>query len=144
MACKGQELADLPVLFGCPGNDEKIFVSNAIGGSGSGRYAWRKLSDLKQCIAGSVKLPYIGVVGRGRTNPDFPNDPVTGASILQDDSLKGLGATNDGNIQMVIDSTLYATFGTDASFAYDSDLGIIDISPNVFVEGSGVFVDRNQ
>ena len=141
MACEGQELSGLPVLLGCPSNTEKILVMGAIGGQGAGGYALREWSDVKACLTGTVKLPYIGVVGRGRTNP---NDPIAGSSTLQDDSLIGLGSTNDGNIQMVIDVTLMATYGSDASFTYDPITGTVDISPNVFINESGVWVDRNQ
>jgi hypothetical protein len=141
MACQGEELSSLPVLLGCPSDTEKVLVMGAIGGMGAGGYALRNWKDLKACILGSVKLPYIGVVGRGRTSP---HDPVAGSSILQDDLLKGLGSTNDGNIQMVIDSTLMSTYGVDASFTYDPSTGTINISPNVFVNQSGVQIDRNQ
>lgn len=142
MACEGEELSSLPLLLGCPGDDEKILVINAIGGQGAGRYALRQWSAVKACIIGDVNKPYIGVVGRGQTSPT--KDPDTGASILQDDSLIGLGSTNNNDIQMVIDEALMSTFGLNANFTYDPVTGTVDISPNTFVAGSGVFIDRNQ
>lgn len=139
MACEGTELSSLPLLFGCPGTNEWILVGNAIGGSGDGRYARRKWGDIKNCITGTVRLPYIGVVDRGN-----PGDPVSDTGIFQNDSLIGLGSDNNGEIQMVIDETLYSNFGLNASFTYDPVSGTVDISPNKFTPQSGVFIDRNQ
>src|SRR6185312_5193337 len=138
MACT-QELNGLPVINGCPGSNEIFFVANAIGGQQPGGYGWRKWSDIKNCIVGTVVPPYIGVVDRGNQG-----DPISGTSMFQDNSLIGLGATNNGDIQMVIDEVLMSTFGLNASFTYDPILGEVDISPNTFQPGSGVFIDRNQ
>ena len=121
------ELNGLPTINGCPSDNEIFFVANAMGGSGLGGYGWRKWSDIKKCVISSV-TPYIGVVDRGN-----PTDPVSGTSTFQDSSLIGLGTTNNGDIQMVIDDVLMSTFGLNSSFAYDSTTGTIDISPNVFI-----------
>lgn len=53
MAC-GVELSALPLLAGCPGNNEWFLVGNATGGQGDGKYARRLYSDLKNCIASDI------------------------------------------------------------------------------------------
>lgn len=136
------EIAGLPILQGCPAGSELVMVVGATGGKGAGLYALRKWSDIRTCVLGTPVLPYIGVVGRGQVSPT--KDPVADQSILQDNSLIGLGSTNGGNIQMVIAEVLMSNYGDNASFTYDPVLGEIDISPNVFIIGNAVFVDRNQ
>lgn len=139
MACEGQELSGLPVLQGCPSDNEYVMVIGAIGGSGAGGYALRKWSAIKACFIGVVKPPLIGVVGGGGAN-----DPVTGSSTFQNASLIGLGGSNNGKIQMVIDDVLYSNFGVNASFTFNNVTGIIDISPNKWVASSGLYIDLNQ
>lgn len=136
------EIADLPVLQGCPSSTELVLVMNATGGSGAGLYALRKWGDIRTCVLGTPVLPYIGVVGRGQVSPT--KDPVAGQSILQDNSLINLGSTNNGNIQIVIAETLMSNYGENKSFNYNPVIGEIDISPNVFIMNDAVFVDRNQ
>lgn len=139
MACEGEELSGLPLLLGCPGAGEKILVVGAIGGLGAGGYALRNWSDIKSCVVGIVKEPLIGVVdGGGKT------DPLSGTSVFQSDLLVGLGSKNSGRIQIVIDNVLYSNFGLNASFTFDNTTGIINISPNVWVATSGLYIDLNQ
>lgn len=140
--CSIEISSGLPILLGCPSDTEYVMVIGATGGAGLGQYALRKWGDIKKCVLGTPVLPYIGVVDRGQVSPT--KDPVSGQSILQDNSLIGLGSTNNGNIQMVIAETLMSNYGDNASFTYDSATGTIDISPNVFITGNAVFVDRNQ
>lgn len=140
MACEGQELSGLPVLLGCPSDTELLLVVGAIGGQGAGGYALRSWANIKKCITSSVS-PFIGVVDRGN-----PNDPVSGTPIFQNDLLIGLGSSNNGNIQMVIDEILMSTFGQNKSFDFDPITGTVDMSysGNNFQPLSGVFIDRNQ
>lgn len=136
------EMAGLPLLLGCPSDNEMLLVIGATGGLGTGQYALRRWGDIKKCILGTPVLPYIGVVGRGQISPT--KDPVAGQSVLQDNSLIGLGKSNNNNIQIVVAETLLSNFGDNASFTYDPVSGTIDMSPNKFVLGNTVFVDRNQ
>lgn len=50
------ELSDLPLLAGCPGNNEWFIVGNAVGGSGHGKYARRRYADLKSCILAGLSF----------------------------------------------------------------------------------------
>lgn len=87
--------------------------------------------------------PYIGVVDRGN-----PNDPVSGQSTFQNDSLKGLGASNDDEIQINYAEQIRSSFGVNKSFNYDSLTGTIDLNYNSsgeeFYPGSSLWIDRNQ
>lgn len=49
----GVDYSTLPILSGCPGDDETLLVGNAEGGVGAGKYARRKWSDIKSCIGSS-------------------------------------------------------------------------------------------
>ena len=146
MSCK-KDLSTLPILFGCPSNDELFLVNNAIGGynnDGSGRgYAYRKWSDIKNCIIGTVVAPYIGVVDRGN-----PNDPVSGTPLFQNDLLIGLGANNNEEIQIVLAEILRSNFGDNKSFEFNSTTGEINLDYNSsgeqFTPGSSLYIDRNQ
>lgn len=146
MSCK-KDLETLPILLGCPSNNELILVRNAIGGwnntGGSTGYAWRKWSDLKNCVIGTVVAPYVGVVDRGQTN-----DPVSGTSIFQNNLLLGLGQNNNGEIQIVYAEILRSNFGDNKSFEFDGITGEINLDYNgsgeEFVPGSSLYIDRNQ
>jgi hypothetical protein len=83
--------------------------------------------------------PLIGVVGDGGDD-----DPVAGESTFQNDKLIGLGATNSDRIQIVYAENIMSNFGDNSSFVFDNALGIIDISPQTFVTGSSLYVNRNQ
>lgn len=134
-----KELADLPLLFGCPSDYEWFIVGNAEGGFGKYKYARRAFAQIKNCIIGVVRPPYIGVVDRGN-----PTDPVSGTTVFQDDSLIGLGATNNGDIQIVIDDVLMSTFGQNAGIAFDPATGTVTNLTGNWQAGSGLFIDRNQ
>lgn len=140
MACQGEELSLLDVLLGCPSDTEKVLVMGAIGGNGAGGYALRYWKDLKKCITGLVKSPLIGVVGNGGVN-----DPVEDQSTFQSDDLKGLGSTNGGIIQIVVDDVLNSNFGINSSFSFDNTTGIITwTNGNTWGSGSGLYIDLNQ
>lgn len=139
MACQGLELSALPLLLGCPGINEKVIVVGAIGGYGDGGYALRNWSDLKKCT-GFVKQPLIGIVGNGG-----PTDPTTGITTFQNINLIGLGSSNNGHIQIVVDDVLYSNFGINASFGFNNTIGLITWSQgNTWVAGSGLYIDLNQ
>ena len=67
MGACATEFSSLPLLAGCPSDDEYFLVGNAIGGLGAGGYARRRYADLKACIlAGLSFIPLqfeIGVSG---------------------------------------------------------------------------------
>lgn len=146
MACN-KEITTYPILLGCPGDSELFLVRNAIGGySSTGDatgWGWRSWAYLKACIVGSVLAPYVGVVDRGN-----PTDPISGTAIFQDNSLKGLGAANNNEIQIVLSEQLRSSFGDNKSFSYNSVTGTIDLSYSgqgeIFNAGQTLWVDRNQ
>lgn len=142
MSCQADELSSLPLLFGCPGDDEWFLVGNAEGGVGVGKYARRQWVDLKRCVFNTIS-PYVGVVDRGNAT-----DPVSGTGIFTSTLLAGLGTTNNGDIQIVLGEVLRSNFGDNASFAYTDNgdgTGTITLNtPETFFPGSTLFVDRNQ
>lgn len=83
--------------------------------------------------------PLIGVVGNGGAN-----DPVANQSIFQSNKLIGLGATNDGNIEIKIANVPYWNFGDNASFVFNNVTGQINLSPNTFITGNGLYINLNQ
>lgn len=134
------ELATLPVLSGCPDDNEWFLVGNATGGYGTYRYARRRWADLKGCMSSKVAIR--AVVGRGGAN-----DPIKDSSVWQSNDLKGLGSTSNNEIQIVVAENTMSNYGDNTSFYYDPVAGTIDInngSGNTWVEGSSVFVDLNQ
>ncbi len=146
MACQ-KEITDYPILLGCPGDAELFLVRNAIGGyspTGAGTgWAWRSWAYIKACVGGASLPPYVGVVDRGN-----PTDPVSNTSIFQSDDLKGLGLTNNYEIQIVYGEQLRSSFGLNKSFNYDHVAGIIDLDYNGSAEqwspGASLWTDRNQ
>ncbi len=90
--------------------------------------------------SGSAPLPpLIGVVGDGGDD-----DPVPDTSVFQNDKLLGLGSANGDRIQIVISETVMSNFGDNSSFVFNSTAGELDISPNIFVAGSSLYINRNQ
>jgi hypothetical protein len=87
--------------------------------------------------------PYVGVVDGGN-----PNDPVSGTPIFQNNSLKGLGSTNSGKIQITYAEIVRSSFGQNQSFIYNSVTGTIDLNYNSsgeeFNPDSTLWVNRNQ
>lgn len=87
--------------------------------------------------------PLIGVVDGGGAN-----DPVSGISTFQHNSLKGLGGSNGGKIQIQLDGANLTNFGVNQSIIFDAATGTIDInynsSGNTWQTGSGLYVDLNQ
>jgi len=133
----GVDYTSLPLLEGCPGDAETILVGNAMGGVGGGKYARRTWADIKACLTGTIVPPLIGVVGGGGAD-----DPTAGAVDFQNDKLKGLGSSNAGRIQIVVDDILYTNFGTNINFSFDNTTGII--SDFFWVTGAGLYIDLNQ
>lgn len=133
----GVDYTSLPLLEGCPGDAETFLVGNAVGGVGAGKYARRTWADIKACIVGIVVPPLIGVVGGGGAD-----DPNAGAVDFQNSKLIGLGSTNSGRIQIVIDDALFSNYGTNPNFTFNPTTGTIG---GIFwVDGAGLFIDLNQ
>lgn len=143
MSCQSDELSSLPLLLGCPADDEWFLVGNATGGIGVGGYARRAWADIKRCILSTVLLPYVGVVDRGQ-----PNDPVSGVSTFTNALLVGLGANHNGEIQIVYGEQLKSNFGENQTFDFDPITGTINLDFNgsgeTFNPQSTLWVDRNQ
>jgi hypothetical protein len=146
LSCK-KDLSTLPILSGCPADDELVLFNNAVGGwneSGAVKgYGWRTWGDLKLCLASALVLkPLIGVVDGGGAD-----DPVSGTSLFQNDKLIGLGSTNMGRIQIFIDDVSQSNFGQNLTFAFDNVSGEIDLdngTGNEWVSGGGLYIDLNQ
>lgn len=138
----GIELSDVPLLSGCPANNEWVLFGNATGGSGNGGYARRLWSDLKACLAGTFN-PLVFIVGRGQAT-----DPIAGQSTWTHDSLKNLGANNGNLIQFIMDNGIWTNYGLGQNMTYDPTAGTIDVdynsNGNVFVDQSGGSIDLNQ
>jgi hypothetical protein len=65
MGACATEFSSLPLLAGCPSDDEYFLVGNAIGGLGAGGYARRRYADLKSCIlAGLSFIPLQFEIGQ--------------------------------------------------------------------------------
>ena len=136
------ELNSLPIIQGCPSDNELFLVFGAIGGSGASLAGLRRWSDLKHCITFTVISPYIGVVDRGN-----PNDPISGTGTFTNALLAGLGTINSGQIQIVLAEVLRSNFGNNASFTYTDNvtIGTIVISNNAqFLQGDTLYIDRNK
>lgn len=92
---------------------------------------------------GAALPPLIGIVDGGGAT-----DPVSGVSTFQNDFLIGLGATNNGRIQIFIDDTSMTNFGINQNIDFDPVTGTIDLnynfSGNTWQSGSGLYVNRNQ
>jgi len=63
--------------------------------------------------------------------------PVEGQSTWQHDSLRGLGGIDDRYL-FTMDNVPMMSYGTAKNFDFNSTDGIIDITPNVWVGGSGL------
>lgn len=133
----GTEFNSLPILEGCPADTELFLVSGATGGVGVGKYALRTWGDLKACVTSVVIPPLIGVVDGGGAD-----DPISGNTPFQDNKLTGLGATNAGRIQIVVDDILYTNFGTNVNFSFDPTTGTI--TGFFWITGAGLYIDLNQ
>lgn len=104
----GVELKNLPLLTGCPADDEYVLVGNAEGGQGSGKYARRLWGDLKNCISSSsgaytALRDTISVQGTTYTNTDL------------------IGATE---LQFIIVNRQLYTF-EDGDFSFNDNVGTI-------------------
>jgi len=136
---------DIPLLAGTSYYDINLVAQSAISAKSIVNIV-KASNDL--WIVGSVPSsgsqvalpPLIGVVDRGNTG-----DPVSGVSTWQNDLLKNLGSTNNGEIDITVDNINMSNYGTNVAFDYDPILGIITLlNGNVWTPNSGVKVDRNQ
>lgn len=87
--------------------------------------------------------PLTGIVDGGGAD-----DPVSGQSIFQSNKLIGLGSTNGGKIQIVIDDVIQSNYGQNKSFEFDNVTGEIDLdyngSGNTWITSSGLYINLNQ
>jgi hypothetical protein len=138
----GIELSQLPLVSGCPANNEWMLFGNTTGGLGAGLYARRLWSDVKACLAGTFN-PLVFIVGRGEAT-----DPIAGQSTWTSSVLVNLGATNGYLIQFVMDNAIYTNYGAAQNMTYDRVAGTIDLDYNgsgaTFIDQSGGSIDKNQ
>jgi len=101
------------------------------------------IKSLPSSGSGTVTHPYVGVVDRG-----LPTDPVSGTSQFQNNSLIGLGASNNNDIQIVYAEILRSSYGANQSFIYYPTTGMIDLNYNSsgeqFFSGYTLQIDLNQ
>lgn len=100
---------------------------------------WYEISNTNSSNTVGVKFPLTGVVGGGSND-----DPVNGLSTFQNDKLIGLGSTNDGKCQIEIDGLIQYNYGGISSFDLNNSTGVLDISPNIFITDSALYIDLNQ
>ncbi len=122
----------VPTLTTCPADTDLVLFLGVDNETGMALRSW---ATVKSCL---IKLPLAGVVGTAGM-------PVAGATSWQNDGLKGLGLTNNAQIQITIAEQLMSSYGTNQSFELDNVAGIISLLfGNEFNAGDSVFVDRNQ
>ncbi len=86
--------------------------------------------------------PLIGVAGGSGDN-----DPVVTTSIYQNDAIIGLGSTNDGKIEAVIQQQIWDNYSDSGNlFDYDPDTGTIQFDPDTFqwYDGMSITINLNQ
>ncbi len=96
---------------------------------------WYQINNLKGSGTSGVLAGVVSTAGM----------PVGGQTTYQNDKLIGLGAANDGNIQIKIAETIMSNYGSNASFTLDNVGGIISLLfGNTFIAGTSFYCDLNQ
>lgn len=132
MACTLDESA-LPILTGCPGDNELIVVENAIGGLDANGmlttgYARRYWKDLKNCAVAAVKFMFQQfVVGQG------------GSPIAAGGSVITLTYASLGINSIITDSVFITNSGTELPRADNTQ-----VSYTVAYTQTNVVVTLNQ
>lgn len=99
MATCDIEIAGLPILTGCPGDNEYFIVTNAIGGEGLGLYGRRKWSDVKSCLLDSIQFKFLQfTIGQ-------PGSPMNAGDISLTLDFLTLGITK------ILQDSLFITLG---------------------------------
>ena len=112
------ELSSLPLLSGCPADDEWFLVGNAVGGKTPSKYARRLWSDIKSCVSGGGG----GYVALSATITE-QGDTYTSQSLI--------GATNLAFV--IINKQLYTY--EDGDFSFNENVGTISfIGITLFVD----------
>ena len=81
MAACDQEIAELPILTGCPADTEYFLVMGAIGGLGIGGYAKRSWLSIKNCLLDQIFGP--GILTIDGTQLDVSNQYLNSDLINQ-------------------------------------------------------------
>lgn len=82
MGACATEFDTVPLLAGCPSDNEEFLVCNAVGGLGVGGYARRRYADVKACVlAGLSFIPLQFEIGTGGSPM---NDGDTALTITVD------------------------------------------------------------
>jgi hypothetical protein len=123
------------VVTGCPLDTDLVLFTDD-----NNLSVFRAWSQIVACISAAQGLkPLIGVTGDGG-----PDDPVTDSSFFESSKLAGIGASNNNRFIIIIDGVILQNFGSNIGFTFDTNTNIIDISPNTFPAGSGLYIDLNQ
>lgn len=83
--------------------------------------------------------PLIGVAGNGGAD-----DPVIGSSVFQSARLIGLGTTNNGRINIIINDGTMSNFGSNSQFSFDNTTGLIEFDSYEFFDQDGLYIDLTQ
>lgn len=135
MGCVTPYLESANIVTGCPANSDVVLFTNTEGLS-----VFRTWEQFVACVgAAQGAKPLIGVTGGGGAD-----DPVTDSSFFESDKLSGIGSTNNDRFIIIIDGVILQNFGSNIGFTFDPDTLVIDISPNTFPGGSGLYIDLNQ
>lgn len=97
---------------------------------------WYQIDNLKS-TGGTVLKPLMLIVGEDGA-------PVENESTWQNDSLIGVGVTNNGRVMFSIDTIPMINFGNSTNFTFNTETGEVNISPSVWVAESAIVFDLNQ
>lgn len=133
MGACATEFDTVPLLAGCPSDDEQFFICNAIGGLGLGGYARRRYADIKACIATAINfVPLQFEIGQ------------SGSPMVQDDTILTITVANPiTNSQIVVldNNLLIPNLSTQISYtvSYSTTEIIITFNQPV-VDGQKYFI----
>ncbi len=88
--CCPKNVNGLPVLTGCPGDDEYFMVSNAIGGWGNGKYGLRSWAQLKACVCLAIQGEGIFTVNGTQMTNGLPMPDTAPGNIYLNEAYAGM------------------------------------------------------
>ena len=143
MATCNQEISGLPVINTCIDNNTYVLITGEPSlktMNNPNGYGLVKWGVLKGCIGSGIK-PIIGVSGRGQAQ-----DPINGTSTYQNNNLAGIGQTNNGEFQFLIDGAVWQNFGINGNqFTFNQLTNTISFPVGFqWYDGSSIFIDLNQ
>jgi hypothetical protein len=120
----GIEANTLPLLTGCPADNEYFLVMNAVGGKGSGKYARRAWVDLKNCVGGGGG----GYAALSDTISTPTTDTYTNAALIGATELKFV----------IINKQLYTY--EDGDFSFNENVGTISFLTITLFDGDTITI----